>query len=313
VWASICFLVRPFVLCAEEGGAGHYTPGATASFIDALPYDPGFAYVNQFLFYGGELSGGRDLPLGSSIGVGVKAKSYADAHVLLYQSPLELLGGRYAAAVALTLARVEVDADATLTGRRGNTRSKGREDLAEGLGDLYAAPAMLVWKRGDVKYDVRLGFYAPTGEYDKDNLANIGKNYWTAEPAASVSYLGSQNGIEATAFVGVDFNTENTDTDYRTGNQAHLDLTLAQHFPLLKGFAGVGANAFYYQQFTGDSGSGATLGDFKGYTAGVGPALSYLLTINKTTLVIEAKWLPELDTENRLEGDFVWVKAAVLF
>jgi len=38
----------------------------------------------------------------------------------------------------------------------------------------------------------------------------------------------------------------------------------------------VGANFFYYQQVSGDSGSGAILGDFKGRTVGIGPVLSYI-------------------------------------
>jgi hypothetical protein len=39
--------------CAEEGGSGHYQPGATSSFIDMLP-DRGtstFAYINAFTYY----------------------------------------------------------------------------------------------------------------------------------------------------------------------------------------------------------------------------------------------------------------------
>ena len=308
-----CLAALPLTLCAEEGGGGHYMPGATASFIDALPYEPGFAYVNQFLYYGGDLSGSASLPLGGSLAAGVEATSYADIQVLLYQSSLELFGGRYAAAAAIPLARLDIDVSGSITGRRGNTLKRGVSDRAEGLGDIYVAPFMLVWKSGDLKYDTRFGVYAPTGKYDADDLANLGKNYWTFEPSASVSYLGSKNGLEATAFVGVDFNTENRDTDYQTGEQVHLDLTLAQHFPLGKGFGGIGANAFYYQQITGDSGDGAALGDFEGRTVGVGPVVSYAAKIGDRDLVFEIKWLPELETEKRLEGDYVWVKAAVLF
>jgi len=305
--------ILPWALCAEEGGGGHYTPGATASFIDALPYEPGFAYVNQFLYYGGDFSGSARLPLGGSLVAGVEATSYADVNVLLYQSSLELFGGRYAAAAAIPLVRLDIDVSGSITGRRGSTLKRGASDRAEGLGDIYVAPFMLVWKSGDIKYDTRFGLYAPTGKYDEDDLSNLGKNYWTFEPSASVSYLGSKNGIEATAFVGVDLNTENRDTDYQTGEQVHLDLTLAQHFPLGKGFAGIGANAFYYQQIAGDSGDGAVLGDFEGRTVGIGPVISYAAKIGGSDVVFEVKWLPELDTEKRLEGDYVWVKAAVLF
>jgi hypothetical protein len=308
---AVAALAAPSI--AEEGGSGHYSPGASASLIDALPYEPGVAYVNQFVYYGGEVSAGRRLPLGANIAAGVEATSYADIHVLVYQTAYEILGGRYAAAAALPLARLDIDVSGSITGRRGRTIKGGVSDRAEGLGDIYAAPFMLVWKKGDFTYDTRLGVFAPTGKYDEDDLANLGKNFWTFEPSVSMCYLGSKNGIEVSAFAGLDINTENQDTDYRSGEQFHVDATVAQHLPLGKGFVGVGANGFYYQQINGDSGDGAVLGDFEGRTVGVGPALSYLRKINDHNLLVELKWLKELETENRLEGDYVWVKAAVSF
>ena len=45
-------------------------------------------------------------------------------------------------------------------------------------------------------------------------------------------FLGKENGIVGSLFFGVDFNTENPDTDYKSGLQMHLNGTLAQHFPL---------------------------------------------------------------------------------
>ena len=49
-------------------------------------------------------------------------------------------------------------------------------------------------------------------------------------------------------------------------------MTAAWHFlPVGKGAFGAGANGFYLQQTTGDSGSGARLGSLKEMTAGVGP------------------------------------------
>ena len=60
-----------------------------------------------------------------------------------------------------------------------------------------------------------------------------GKNFWTIEPTLGLMYFGEKNGIEASVFVGADFNTENQDTDYQSGTQFHVDGTLAQHFPLV--------------------------------------------------------------------------------
>jgi len=79
---------------------------------------------------------------------------------------------------------------------------------------------------------VRLGIYAPAGDYDVGELANVGKNYWTFEPAISLSYVSSKIGLELTGFAGMDFNTKNAETHYETGTQFHLDLTAAEHLPL---------------------------------------------------------------------------------
>ena len=165
----------------------------------------------------------------------------------------------------------------------------------------------------DFSIDVRFGIYAPTGEYELGRLANTGKNFWTYEPTLGFMYFGQENGIEASVFTGFDINTENKDTNYKSGSQMHVDATLAQHFPVPGGLAGIGVNGYWYEQVTGDSGSGASLGDFEGRTAGIGPALSYVTKIGGKDVIAEVKWLSELKTRNRLEGDYIWLKLVVKF
>jgi hypothetical protein len=310
-FVALAILV-PLSARAEEGGGGHYMPGAAASFIDTLPPKPGLAIANFFNYYDGSASVSKQLPpYGGLITAGLDATAYSDTVIALYKTPLKLLGGYYAVGVALPF--VWVEAKGEVTGPLGNTFTK--RDKASGIGDITLYPFMLAWTgfKGDLKSDVRLGIYAPTGDYDMGKLANVGKNYWTFEPMISLSYISSKIGLELSAFAGMDFNTENHKTDYQTGTQFHLDLTVAEHLPLFGGVIGVGANFFYYQQISGDSGSGATLGDLKGRTVGIGPVLSYAMKIWKKDLVAEVKWLPEIDVKNRLEGDYIWFKLGMVF
>jgi len=295
---------------AEEGGSGHYVPGAAASFIDALPGRPGLAVANYFTFYQGSASLSRELPFGGLLVSGPEATFYADTVAAVYETPLRLLGGNYAVAIAISYVWVEVKGTVTAGGASRTVR-----DTADGLGDLTFYPFMLGWTAlgGDLKADVRFGIYAPTGDFREGRLANPGKNYWTFEPGGSISWLSSRIGLEVSAFTGFDINTKNDATDYQTGSQFHLDLTVAQHLPLWGGFIGAGANVFYYQQVTGDSGAGARLGDFQGRTVGIGPVVSYATKIRGADLVAEVKWLPELEVNKRLKGDYVWFKLAVLF
>ena len=300
-WAAAAF--------AEEGGSGHYAPGEMASFFDTPPSEPGLAVGNYFMYYDASASG--TLPFGGQPTVDSHAQVYCDSLMVMYGTDLRLLGGQYVPAVAIPYVWLEVDGTVTPTG----LPSAHQRDTANGLGDILLYPFLFGWVRDDLKYDLRLGIYAPTGDYEKGQLANIGKNYWTFEPMVSVSWLSSKIGLEATAFAGLDFSTKNDATDYQSGDVFHLDATVAEHLPLGElGVVGVGANAFYYQQITSDSSPfTAALGDFDGRTVGIGPVLSFITKVGKNNLAAEVKWLPELDVKNRLKGDFVWFKLGMAF
>jgi hypothetical protein len=84
----------------------------------------------------------------------------------------------------------------------------------------------------------------------------------------------------------------------RAWNVEKSAATLQQYLPLSKQTViGVGANAFYYRQVTGDSGSGASLGPNEGTDIGVGPVVTLIHKAEKYNFSIQAKWLPEIDTE----------------
>ena len=154
--------------------------------------------------------------------------------------------------------------------------------------------------------------YAPTGEYEVGQLANVGLNYWTFTPMATASYIDPKYGYEISASAGFDFNTENNAINYQSGDVFHYDMTVAQHLPFFGLVAiGVGSNFFFWQQITGDSGDGAKLGPFKSRTVGIGPVVSFITPNQK--LLFEVKWLPGIDVNNSLKGDSVWLKAAWTF
>lgn len=302
-------------LHAEEGGSGHYLPGSMSSFIDGVPPSETFISRLNFVYYGGSFDRGQPLPIAGLRAGGVDAESFASGLSLLWRPSLDL-GDHWSYAMSVTIPYVWIDVsaevEATLPG--GQPASIRRSDSIDGLGDIVLMPLMLNYKfTDDFSANFRLGIYAPTGDFETGRLANTGKNFWTFEPTVGLMYLGQKNGIEASLFTGMDFNTENDDTNYRTGSQFHIETTLAQHFPLAGGLTGVGVNGYWYEQVSGDSGSGASFGDFEGRTAGLGPVLSYTRKMGNVDLLAEVKWLPELETRRRLEGDFIWFKLALKF
>jgi len=308
-------VLLPGLAVSEEGGSGHYLPGSMASFIDAVPPAETFILRANVIYYDGSIGATKPLPIGGRTALGVDATSWGYGLTVLWRPPLELgKGWSYAMSTTIPYLMVDVSADVTPTLPGGASGSVSRSSSTNGLGDIVLMPLMLNYNvHPDFNVNFRVGVYAPTGRYEVGRLANTGKNFWTIEPVLGLMYFGQKNGLEASAFFGADFNTENEDTDYQSGTQVHLDGTLAQHFPLLGGLAGGGVSAYYYKQVTADSGSGATLGDFEGKTVGFGPVVSYVSKVWGYDAILELKWLHEVETENRLEGEIVWFKGVCKF
>ncbi len=73
----------------------------------------------------------------------------------------------------------------------------------------------------------------------------------------------------------------------------------------------VGLVGYVYQQVTGDSGSGATLGDFKSGVVGIGPQVGFLFPVGDMQGYLNLKGYAEFAAEHRPEGWNVWLTFAV--
>lgn len=296
---------------AEEGGSGHYQPGSMASFMDGVASEETFLARYNFLSWQAEVDANRSIPIAGLLTAGADVDSVAHGLTLFWRPSWGTINECWSYAMSATIPYVDLKVTADVITPLGTIR---RSAGIEGIGDAVIIPLMLNQKfSNDFSINYRLAAYAPTGRYQVGRLANTGKNYWTIEPTVGVMYFGQENGREASIFLGADYNFENSDTNYKTGAQIHLDGTLAQHFPLWGGVAGIGVSGYWYEQIVGDSGAGATLGDFEARTTGVGPAISYISKIGDTEILAELKWLHEFNTKNRPSGDYIWFKLATKF
>lgn len=307
------FFLLATIAHAEEGGSGHYMPGSMASFIDGVPGEPTFIVRINYLHYDGSTDINKQLPIGGMTTLGAKATSDAYGITALW-APDWKINDQWSYAMSATIPWVEMDVEANIITTSGGSATLHRSDKERGFGDIILMPLMFNQKiNNDLNANYRLAVYAPTGDYEVGRLANTGKNFWTVEPTAAIMYFGQKNGIEASLFFGMDFNTENSDTNYKSGIQAHLDGTLAQHFPLWKGLAGAGVTGFWYQQISDDSGEGANFGAFRARAHGIGPVLSYTHKTMGKDVIAELKWLHEFDNVDRLEGDTIFFKILAKF
>jgi len=300
-----CWLAGPAL--AGEGGVTHVIPGATATFADLPPTSPGRFLKPMYLNYKGSFS--AQLPTAAGLAGNVDATVNTVALVGGYTFGQTFLGGaHYSFAAALPYSWVDISGNVQTP--RGTLRV---QNSVSGLGDLTVLPVMLAWKFDDWQIDATLPIYTPTGSYEKGRLGNTGLNYWTFDPTIGAVYSHKASGFNAMLHVGYAINTENPATDYQSGSLLHFEGVIQQIVPAGSGLLSLGAEGFYFDQITGDTGAGATLGDFKGLTAGLGPVLGYIQPLGKQSLVVELKWLTELETKKRLDGDYLWLKMVYKF
>jgi len=300
---------------AEEGGSGHYLPGSIADFIDAVPLNEGFFVKFNGLGYIGSASITKRLPFAGVIVGGPKAEIWGEGVSLVWRPSFDF-GPRWSYAMSVTIPYIEayVSASGTASLLNGASISAEKSKTTDAIGDIVLMPLMLNYNvNSDLNANFRLGIYAPTGDYEVGRLSNTGKNFWTFEPILGLMYFGKTNGLEVSVYPGIDINTTDDATHYRSGAQFHIDGTLAQHLPFLGGLAGLGVSAYDYRQVTADTGVGANLGAFEGKSIGVGPVASYITKIAGHDTSFEVKWLHEVETQNRLQGNIYWLKAVTRF
>lgn len=145
----------------------------------------------------------------------------------------------------------------------------------------------------------------PVGDYDPTRLANLGLGHGAIDGGGGYSYFNPQTGNELSTVAGFTYNFENTALQYQNGVDLHVDWA-ASHF-LTKQIL-VGAVGYYFQQITGDSGAGATLGGFRSRVAGIGPQIGYLFPVGEQLQgYVNVKAYKEFAAENRPEGWNLWV------
>lgn len=282
---------------AAEGAASHYLPGLAGDLGFAIAPKPGLQLANLVWIQSGHV--GRTI-LQGLVDFDLDLTLVLDFAVGTYTFERPILGGVYTVGVLVPFGHA--DLRAKFTGPFGGVlrRSEDRFDLS----DIVLVPLQLNWSAGEFHMKLIESIIAPTGGYDLDNRVNLGRNYWSFDTAGAVTWMHTATGTEVSVAPGIMVNTENPDTDYRTGTEFHLDYAVNQF--LASTFA-VGARGYYYRQVTGDSGSGAFLGDFKSRSVGLGVGFVWLPAVADGRLAISGKWMRDLSANNRFESDYGFV------
>jgi hypothetical protein len=296
-------LLSPEVARADQGGLSFWLPGLFGS-MAATPAVPGWAWTQLYYHTEPSASGGKQFQLGGSIVGGLRGQGDLTMFGPSYVFAQPVWGGGQAAFSLFGIAgRNQASIDATFTGPGGMAIPFHRQDSLTAFGDIV--PQFTVkWNQGVNNYMTYITGDIPVGNYDPSNLANLGLGHGAIDAGGGYTYFDPTKGHEFSVTSGFTYNFKNTDLDYQNGVDWHVDFGASQF--LSKQFL-VGVVGYWFQQISGDSGSGATLGGFKSRVGGIGPQIGFILPMNGTQAFLGVKAYKEFAAENRPEGWNLWV------
>jgi hypothetical protein len=280
---------------AAEGGGSHYLPGTVGDIALALVPEPGLQVSNSAFVQFGELG---TAVLGGQVDVNVDLDFVLNMVGAAYTFETPVLGGIYSVGAIIPFGYANVDAELRLPG--GGTI--GDNDDSFDLSDIALVPIQLNWNFGDFSFKLAEVIFVPTGGFDEGSAANLGRNYWSFDTVGAVTWFNTGTATEISVAPGIMVNTKNDDTNYQTGEEFHVDFVGNQ---FLSDTFAIGLRGYYYRQVSGDSGSGAVLGDFKGESLGLGPGFFWTPEFAGGNLIIQGKWMHDVVDENRFDSDYV--------
>ena len=289
---------------ADEGGVSFWLPGQYGS-LAAMAPAPGFSLPSYLYFYSGDAQSKRTT-------VGNRVVGDLDATVTglilqpTYSTETKVLGAQPSFTLGWMLAHTEVDAE-VLIDPIGIKRSQS-DSLTSGS-DLFPLVS-LFWSRGVHNWMAYLTGGIPVGDYDANELANIGIGHGAIDAGGAYTYFSPETGREFSATLGFTYNFENPDTNYQNGVDSHLEVGVSQ---FLSESLHAGLVGYYFQQLSEDSGSGAVVGSFRSRVAGVGPQIGYSAMLGDVYLYLNLRGYWEFEAKNRLEGGSLYGVVAIAF
>jgi hypothetical protein len=288
----------PFAANGTEGALGRPISGTSVT-TDAgiVPPTPGLFVNLAEIYYDGSISASRPVPIGDKATLGLDAKISFTLATLV--KVWDTGPGPWNFASSVTLPYAWTSASAALG--VGNHTASVKQD-ATGFFDLTFTPIIAGYHFSQTDHiALSVNIWAPTGEYNPNNIANVSLNTWTVIPTVAYTKLVPSLGMEFDATAGVQFYTRNNATNYQNAPLFTLDLMALKRFA---NGVGVGLIVGTVQQLGNDSGPTADkLDGFRGYDVAIGPIVTYSTKVfGKTPLSLSVRWVPTVASKNRLSS-----------
>jgi len=282
---------------AAEGGVGAFLLGSHAVGAGITP-PAGLYFQDDTYFYDGKIGGGKSLATGGLLVANVSAQSWINLPTTLWVTPAKIFGGDLAFSVTVPFGEPRVGANLQINSPRFGPIGASVTDAQLNLSDFFVQ-SFVGWNAGNFHWQLGVGGIIPSGTYEAGRLSNASLNRPGVDVFGTVTWLDPTIGWDLSAAAGVTFNQTNTATDYKTGDEFHLEWAATKY--ITKEFT-VGLVGYYYQQITPDTGTGARLGGFEGRVIALGGSIGYTFEVGKLPIQTRLKIYREFDALNRPEG-----------
>jgi hypothetical protein len=211
----------------------------------------------------------------------------------IWSTQTEVLGGNLVFHTIVPLVNLQV-------------KAAGASQTKTGIGDITVGTGIAYHHSPQLHSVVGLDLSLPTGGYDKNDLANIGRHYTSIQPLYSMSYI-DPNGFNGDFKLTFNFNRRNSATDYKSGNEVFVDYSAG--WGLGNGWT-LGVGGHIWRQFSNDKQAGVSLDGSRVRAFSIGPSIKYQ---NDKGWWLTAKLQADTGVRNSTKGTSFWVKTSIPF
>jgi hypothetical protein len=305
---------------ADESGASFWAPSTFAN-LAAVPAEPGWSfsatYFHATLMGGSNQATSDTLPLFRrtttlTVQLDADIKTSVDLAIFTpgYTLATPVWGGRSGFNLYIPVGTARTEIDQLVTGALGPIGFANQSSVSDKL-TSFGDPApqvTLKWNQGVNNFMLYSRGGVPIGDYNPDRIVNLGDGHASWDNGFGYTHFNATTGLEFTAVSGLTYNFKNPHTDYQNGIDWHTDLEASRF--LNKQFY-VGAVGCSFNQLTGDTGSGATLGPYISRISAIGPEVGVLFPVAgiQGSLNLRGYW--EFAAQNRSSGWNTWLVLSI--
>ena len=181
------------------------------------------------------------------------------------------------------------------------------KESSEGIGDLTFGPGVFLYNNDDTRTYVSYWFYAfaPTGDFDKDRVINLGRNHWSFEHQIAINK--QYKGLVYDMNLNYYHHTEESKTKLERSDRFELETSIAYQ---LNDKLVLGINGGGYADFGKAKIDGVSAADTRAERWQVGPSIGY--TINER-MGVNFRWSNDVSATNDSKGNDIWLRVNYAF